>query len=224
MFSMSNGVKHGAVLSPVLFTTYFDKHFEMLRASGIGCHVGKMYAGAFGYSDDVVLLAPSLDALREMVSICETYATEYHLLYNPSKSKLMYFNISHENLSVKLCGKEVLLVSHETYLGNFIGSDIFDRAIPQSVCAFNQSSNHLMADFSMIDSFSLHKLHSNYCMSLYGCELWNYNSRYINDIYVAWRKGNCLNFHTELITIWCVVLLNVLLLCWIDFLQSLCIP
>ena len=40
----------------------------------------------------------------------------------------------------------------------------------------------------MIDSFSLHKLHSNYCMSLYGCELWNYNSRYINDIYVAWRK------------------------------------
>ena len=82
------------------------------------------------------LLAPSLDALREMVSICETYATEYHL-------------------------------------------------ITQSVCAFNQSSNHLIADFSMIDSFSLHKLHSNYCMSLYGCELWSYNSRYINDIYVA---------------------------------------
>ena len=134
------------------------------------------------------LLAPSLDALGEMVSICKTYATEYHLLFNPSKSKLMYFNISHENLSVKLCGKEVLLVSHETYLGNFIGSDIFDRAITQSVCAFNQSSNHLIADFSMIDSFFLHKLHSNYCMSLYGCELWNYNSRYINDIYVAWRK------------------------------------
>ena len=92
----------------------------------------------------MVLLAPSLGALREMVSICETYATEYHLLFNPSKSKLMYFNIYHENLRVKLCGKEV---SHETYLGNFIGSDIFDRAIIQSVCAFNQSSNHLIAEF-----------------------------------------------------------------------------
>ena len=44
---MSNGVKQGAVLSPVLFTAYFDKLFERLRASGIGCHVGKMYAGAF---------------------------------------------------------------------------------------------------------------------------------------------------------------------------------
>ena len=40
----------------------------------------------------------------------------------------------------------------------------------------------------MMDSFSLKKLHSNYCMSLYGCELCNYNSRYINDIYVASRK------------------------------------
>ena len=40
----------------------------------------------------------------------------------------------------------------------------------------------------MIDSLSLHKLHSNCCMGLYGCELWNYNSRYINDLYVALRK------------------------------------
>ena len=88
-------------------------------------------------------------------------------------------------LSYKFRVKEVLLVSHETDLGNFIGSDIFDRAITQSVCAFNQSSNHLIADFSMIDSFSLHKLHSKYCMSLYECEVWNYNNRYINDIYVA---------------------------------------
>ena len=40
----------------------------MLRASGIECHVGKMYAGAFGIVDDVVLLSRSLDALKEMVS------------------------------------------------------------------------------------------------------------------------------------------------------------
>ena len=86
----------------------------------------------------------------------------------------MYFNVSHENLSVKLCGKEVLLVSHETYLGNFIGSDVFDRglfrAITQYVCTFNQRSNHLIADFSsMIDFFF--SLIALYCMSLYGCEL-----------------------------------------------------
>ena len=82
---MSNGVKQRAVLSPVLFTTYFDQLFERLRASGMGCHIGKMYAEPFGYADDVVLLATSLDALREMVSICEACAEEYQLLFNLSK-------------------------------------------------------------------------------------------------------------------------------------------
>ena len=43
-------------LSHVIYTAYFDKLFERLGASGTGCHVGKMYAGAFGYADDVVLL------------------------------------------------------------------------------------------------------------------------------------------------------------------------
>ena len=77
-----------------------------------------MYARAFGYADDVVLIAPSVGTLREIVSICKAYAAEYNLLLNPSKSKVMYIT-SHENLNVKLCGKEVLLVSHETYLGNY---------------------------------------------------------------------------------------------------------
>ena len=73
---------------------------------------------------------------RNGVNLRSIWAAEYQLLFNslifnslifnPSKSKLMYFILSHENLRVKICGKEVLLVSHETYLGNFIGSDIFD--------------------------------------------------------------------------------------------------
>ena len=90
-----------------------------MRASGIRFHVVNMYAGAFGYADDMVLIAPSVGTLREIVTICKAYAAEYNLLFNPSKLKLMYFNTSHENVYVKLCGKEVLLVSHETYLGNY---------------------------------------------------------------------------------------------------------
>ena len=40
----------------------------------------------------------------------------------------------------------------------------------------------------MLDSFSSCKLHTSFCMSLYGSELWNYNSRNIVEIFVAWRK------------------------------------
>ena len=40
----------------------------------------------------------------------------------------------------------------------------------------------------MSDCFSLHKLHTTYCMNLYGCEIWNYNSRYTSGMFKAWRK------------------------------------
>ena len=69
----------------------------------------------------------------------------------------------------------VHIVSKEIYLGNYISENIYDRAIKQTVCAFNAKSNQIISDFSMLDCFSLHKLHTTYCMSLYGCEIWNYN-------------------------------------------------
>ena len=94
-----------------------------------------MYAGAFGWADDVVLLAPSLERNGvNLRNICYRISCNYYLI--PSKSKLMYFNVSHENLSDKLCGKEVLLVSHETYLGNFIGSDVFDRGLFRTITQY----------------------------------------------------------------------------------------
>ena len=179
---ISNGVKQGAVLSPILFTDYIDKLLTRLRESGVGCHIDGVIAGTFGYADDSVLLAPSLDALRHMIGICEDYAQEFHILFNPSKSKLMYYNVSHDNLHVKLCNQDVHIVSKEIYLGNYISENIYDRAIKQTVCAFNAKSNQIISDFSMLDCFSLHKLHTTYCINIYGCEIWNYNSRYSTEL------------------------------------------
>ena len=100
----------------------------------------------------------------------------------------MLYNVNNNDICIRLCNKPVRTVHSETYLGNIISSDIFDRSILQSIYSFNTKSNHIIAGFSMLDCFSLHKLHSIYCMSLYGCELWNYNSKYVNDIFIAWRK------------------------------------
>ena len=70
-FNVSNGVKQGGVISPLLFSCYIDNLFSQLQHSGLGCHVGLSYAGAFGYADDIALLAPSLQCLKGMISICE---------------------------------------------------------------------------------------------------------------------------------------------------------
>ena len=44
-FSVSNGVKQGAVISPILFSSYMDALFDRLKRNAIGCHVGPV-AGA----------------------------------------------------------------------------------------------------------------------------------------------------------------------------------
>ena len=43
----------------------------------MGCHIGRTYAGAFGYADGIALLAPSLSGLKRMIQIFEVYAEEY---------------------------------------------------------------------------------------------------------------------------------------------------
>ena len=110
-FPLLNGVKQGAVLSPILFTIYIDGLLDRLKQSCVGCHIGRTYAGAFGYADDIALIAPSLSGLKRMIKICEVYAEEYCVLFNPSKSKLLCYNLLTNSVpNVKLCGERGRLV------------------------------------------------------------------------------------------------------------------
>ena len=70
-FNVSNGVKQGGVISPLLFSCYIDKRFSLLQNSCLGCHVGSSYAGSFGYADDIALVALSMQCLKGMTLICQ---------------------------------------------------------------------------------------------------------------------------------------------------------
>ena len=67
-FTVANGVKQGAVISSLLFSIYIDNLFKELKQLGLECHVGPTFVGAFGYADDVALIAPSLYALKKLIS------------------------------------------------------------------------------------------------------------------------------------------------------------
>ena len=90
-FTVMNGVKQGDVLSPVLFAVYTDGLILRLQESGIRYHMGGHYAGALAYADDITLISPSMTGLRKMSSICEQFASEFDILFNRSKSKLLFF-------------------------------------------------------------------------------------------------------------------------------------
>jgi len=63
--------------------------FSLLLVTLLGCFVGSTYAGAFGYTDDISLISPSLYAMKKMISVCDSYASRYHITFNPVKSILM---------------------------------------------------------------------------------------------------------------------------------------
>ena len=88
-FSIGNGVRQGAVLSPLLFTLYIDMLFIRLQDLGLGCHVGPIFGGSFGYTDDVALVAPTLYAMDTIIIVCDIFADKIGLLFSPLKSKLL---------------------------------------------------------------------------------------------------------------------------------------
>ena len=66
-FGISNGVKQDGVITPLLFSLYIDELYLLLKESGMSCHVGLTYAGAFGYDDDIALAAPFLTSIKQVI-------------------------------------------------------------------------------------------------------------------------------------------------------------
>jgi len=64
-----NGVRQGAVMSSVLFCIYFDELIHALKSAKYGCDIGFCFVGVLTYADDLVLLAPSPNATRNMLKI-----------------------------------------------------------------------------------------------------------------------------------------------------------
>ena len=54
-FALNNKVKQGGVLSPIIF---INGLLERFKSSGIRCHIGRMFAAAFGYANDIAIATP----------------------------------------------------------------------------------------------------------------------------------------------------------------------
>ena len=128
-FGISNRVCQGGVLSPVLFTIYLNSLLETLRASGCGCYWEDHFSGALCYADDLTILAPSPDALRKMLTICEEFAQTHGIVLNASKTQITCFRHSAASIPAhfSLCGQHLPLVDSVVYIGNTLQYNLSDK-------------------------------------------------------------------------------------------------
>ena len=69
---------------------YTDELLNRINESGIGCHISHLSFAGLGYADDVGILSPSIEALHELLHICEKYADEFNVIFNAKKTMCVY--------------------------------------------------------------------------------------------------------------------------------------
>lgn len=87
--TLSQGVKQGAILSPLLYSIFVDDLLVALENSGLGIHIGDLYCGAPMYADDLALAASAPEELQAMLNMVAHYAHTWRYRLNPSKSCIM---------------------------------------------------------------------------------------------------------------------------------------
>mgnify|MGYP006335670613 FL=1 len=197
-FPVLNVVKQGGVISPILFCVYMDDLLVRLSAAGVGCYLGFNFVGALAYADDVVLLAPTPSAMRKLLQICDVYAAEFDITFNPDKSKCLVIPAhKRRHLYRSMCNcfffigdKRIENVDSFSHLGHIITSFLDDiDDIRQRRNSFIGQTNNVLCFFNKLDTSVKLKLFKSYCSSLYGSELWSLNSNHVDIICVAWRKA-----------------------------------
>ena len=197
-FSVTNGVRQGAVSSPLLFSVYIDGLITLLRRSGLGCRIDRFYYGVLGYADDLLLLSASRSGLQAMVTICEKFAKLRKLKFSTnvdpvkSKTKCIIFTKvkkARENVApIILNGDPLPWVSNVKHLGNVLESDNSMRTdCLAKRGAFIGKVNSLLQEFHYVDPQVMMKLLDIYVTAFYGSSLWDLYSSEVTRIFSSWN-------------------------------------
>ena len=172
-----NGVRQGGVLSGFLFYVYINDILNELSDLGIGCKLGIQCSNVIAYADDLVLLAPSATSLQSLLNNVDTELSKLELELNDTKSKVMIFSsrnqVSNVSRPITMGSKPLQIVRSIKYLGYEIVNDLDNsKDVDCRRSKFYSEFNQVLRKFSDLDKNVKLFLFKQYCLQIYGAELW----------------------------------------------------
>lgn len=167
------GIRQGGVLSPYLFAIYIDSLTEKIKKCHNGCYVTWTCVSILLYADDILLLAPSVTALQQLLSVCESELKDLDMLVNARKSACMRVgprsNVPCDNI-VTVSGQEIVWADNLRYLGVYLVSGrVFNCSFSNAKRAFYRSFNAIFGKIGRVatENVIVHLMKAKCLPSLY---------------------------------------------------------
>ena len=133
----------------------------------------------------------------------------FRVKFNPSKSKLVVFGDREYHEDFWTGTDTIKCLDHDIHLGNDIGINILRKQIDRAIGDMYNRCNLLLSQFGKAFCSTKYRLFKAFCLSLYGCVLWDFSNPYVEKFYTAWRKcirrvlGVPFNTHCSLLSMLC---------------------
>ena len=150
LFLVSNRVKQGGIISPILFNVYMDQLNKKLNVSNIGGNIAGKLINYLCYASDICLISLSSVGMQQLLSICDIYVKEHDLLYNDGKSYSLFFKLkcsSFNRPTFTLNHLNIPNVSQSKYLGIVINETNCNPDLKRQMCKLCANINMLIKKF-----------------------------------------------------------------------------
>jgi hypothetical protein len=154
--------------------------------------------GAMGLCDDLLLLAPTRDAMQIMLDTCQRFAAKYNLMFstdpNPDKSKTKSIFVCgravarQKPVNLTLDGKQLPWVESAVHLGHVLHqSGSMEKDIRSKRAGFIDESVHVRESFEFASPVEVLQAVKLYVGSHYGSMLWELGSDMARQYSNAWN-------------------------------------
>ena len=204
LFLVSQGVRQGGVLSPILFCIYVDDALSKLNDTDFGCCIRGFFINAVMYADDILLMSSSLHLIQSLVNLCEKAFLKINLKFNVSKSAALRIGARHKFVIPELSdlsGTPIQWVTQFKYLGVVVKHGInFGINIHQNKVKFFRSFNAIFAKLgSSKNPDTILNLMRTNCLNvlLYNLEAVHLTKTNIHDLSFPMNRSYVKIFHVR---------------------------